>query len=97
MSVGQSDRGGDERRVGAARVRGGAGRRSRSRQGAARPDSVAAQILRDLGAQPAAVREQLADMLGIEPAGLVARTQRRRLLRAVGRSWGSLLASRGGR
>jgi ATP-dependent Clp protease ATP-binding subunit ClpA len=49
-------------------------------------DSVAAQILRNLGAQPAAVREQLADMLGIEPAGLVARTQRRRLLHAVGRS-----------
>ena len=44
-------------------------------------DSVAAQILRDLGAPPAAVRDQLADMLGIEPERLAQRKQRRRLRR----------------
>ncbi|HET8536992.1 MAG TPA: Clp protease N-terminal domain-containing protein [Solirubrobacteraceae bacterium] len=49
-------------------------------------DSVAAQILRDLEAPPTAVREQLAGMLGIEPERLVARKQRRRLLRPVGKS-----------
>jgi hypothetical protein len=49
-------------------------------------DSVAAEILRDLGAPPAAVREQLAGMLGIQPERLVARKQRRRLLRPVAKS-----------
>jgi Clp amino terminal domain, pathogenicity island component len=49
-------------------------------------DSVAAQILGDLGAPPAAVREQLAGMLAIEPERLVARKQRRRLLRPTARS-----------
>lgn len=44
-------------------------------------DSVAAQILRDLGAPPAAVRDQLAGMLSIEPERLASRKQRRRLLR----------------
>jgi hypothetical protein len=42
-------------------------------------DSVAAEILRDLGAPTAAVRKQLAGMLGIEPERLAPRKQRRRL------------------
>jgi hypothetical protein len=44
-------------------------------------DCVAAQILRDLGAPPSAVRKQLGGMLGIEPDLLAPRKQRRRLLR----------------
>jgi Clp amino terminal domain, pathogenicity island component len=48
-------------------------------------DSVAAQILRDLGAPPATVREQLAGMLGIEPERLAPRKHRRRLRRPAAR------------
>jgi hypothetical protein len=44
-------------------------------------DSVAAQILRDLGAPPATVRGQLAGMLGFEPERLQPRSRRRRLRR----------------
>jgi Clp amino terminal domain, pathogenicity island component len=49
-------------------------------------DSVAAQILRDLGAPPAAVREKLAAMLGTQPERFIARKQRRRRLRPVAKS-----------
>jgi Clp amino terminal domain, pathogenicity island component len=48
-------------------------------------DSVAAQILRDLGAPPATVREQLAGMLGTEPERLAPRKHRRRLRRPAAR------------
>lgn len=48
-------------------------------------DCVAAQILRDLGAPPAAVRKQLGGMLGLGPERLAPRKQRRRLLRPAAR------------
>jgi Clp amino terminal domain, pathogenicity island component len=45
-------------------------------------DSVAAEILRDLNATPYAVRQQVADMLGVDADRLRPRRQRRRLRRA---------------
>ena len=46
-------------------------------------DSLAAEILGDLGATPDTVREQLAGMLGVEPEQLRPRSHRRRLRRAA--------------
>jgi hypothetical protein len=46
-------------------------------------DSMAAEILGDLGATPDAVRDQLAGMLGVEPGQLRPRSRRRRLRRAA--------------
>jgi ATP-dependent Clp protease ATP-binding subunit ClpC len=46
-------------------------------------DSVAAEILRDLGAPADTVRDELAGMLGVEPEQLHPRTRRRRLRRAA--------------
>lgn len=51
-------------------------------------DSVAAEVLCDLGAPPEVVRVQLAGMLGIEPGQLRARSRRRRLRRSPARSRG---------
>jgi hypothetical protein len=46
-------------------------------------DSLAAEILSDLGATPDAVRDQLAGMLGVEPEQLRPCSGRRRLRRAA--------------
>jgi hypothetical protein len=45
-------------------------------------DSVAARLLRELGAPPEAVRAQLAGLLGVDPEELRPRSGRRRLRRA---------------